>query len=203
MAAEGVESDAEALLLACQIAEQRREENPCGSGSMTSSSMGPPVPAVLEQLFPTSVSESVTVGSIMRHEKWAHCPGCGAHGPMPSRGLMTVDGPFEALWGKHGCGCSWTISSLPRGSATGALVNIWMPDQLAEISSNATRWGKLPCCSKCGNSLCEVMIETLGDPNKAMAHLECQQCNAVWFGVLSLEYGAFVHFCMTGHVRHR
>ena len=203
-----IESDDEAMLTACLAAEMKVTDmvmEPGHSSHADSSGAGPEVPlpgcSVNRGPVPICPPATFRVGGKMDEDPWVGCPGCGVLGPMPSKGVMTAEGPFECLWGRHECGASWTISSIPRGMARGALLHIWMPDQLSDIARGRTRWGRFPRCTGCLQPWTCEMIQCLGDPNKAMGHFSCSSCKTTMFGILTLEYGGFVHYSMAAFKR--
>ena len=152
-----------------------------------------------------TADESQTSANKDANQPRHRCPGCGLEGPVGTVGHQTTAGVLEAMWGRHGCGASWMITSVPRGFAAGGLLNVWIPQQTGApppgnhdaLAASPTSRTPLPRCTSCGTVLRDILLGVTGDPNKWVTHLRCDGCSLVLFGSMTHE-GSFVHFCLCG-----
>ena len=177
--------------------ERSASPAPASSSSVGNVGTKRPYDAVVAEMAAPAAAEPAQP----RHR----CPGCGLEGPVGTVGHQTALGVLEALWGRHSCGSSWMVTSVPRGFAAGGLINVWIPRNMQQCGPDAhpvhaaaaSSGAPLPRCTSCGFVLRDLLLGATGDPNKWVAYLRCDGCGLALFGSMTSE-GPFVHFCLRG-----
>ena len=134
-----------------------------------------------------------------------HCPGCGECGQPPSVAYATTHGPVECIWGRHGCGASWTCTTVPRGFPGSGLLTMWLKGEsrdqqaagAAETGPSRGCQHRLPLCMRCGCPWESGPHVATGDPAKYLTFMRCNTCCFQYMGPMIVE-GDWLHYSVAG-----